>query len=351
MARTERVAAFPGWTLPGVYTAGALQTLLKAHHVVPGERVLFVGSGPLQLVVAAALAQHGTAVAGLYEAARVGRRAFAAPRLNATAMWRQGSRIKEAASSIAVLLRRRVPVRTRWGIVEAVGSTEVTGAVVGKLDGDWNPIPGTERSVDCDTVAVHYGFVPSTELLRLLGVGIEHRPELGGWIPRVDDDMATDVPGVFAAGDCTGIGGVGMSLVEGEIAGRNAAAFIAGSPVPPAPDQRTRLNRERRFQALYGSLFTPRSGIDSLATDSTIVCRCESVTAGALDLAGARGARSLSNIKSVTRVGMGACQGRVCGPIVAGRLARETGRVTVPFTVRPPLTPVRLGALRSEGRS
>jgi thioredoxin reductase len=345
----ERSAAFPGWTLPGVYTAGALQTLLKAHHVVPGERVLFVGSGPLQLVVAAALARNGTAVEGVYEASRVGRRTIAAPLTNAIAMWRQVSKINEAISSMAVLLRHGVRARTGWGIVQVVGTTEVTGAIVGKLDGDWNLIAGTEHSVDCDTVAVHYGLVPSTELLRLLGVGVHHQPEVGGWVPRIDDGMATDVAGVFAAGDCTGIGGVGMSLVEGEIAGISAAAYITGVPRCASRELMIRHRRERRFQAMYGSMFTPGAGIDSMATDETLVCRCESVTAGTLDAARARGATSPANAKSITRVGMGACQGRVCGPIVAGRLGYAAESST-PFTARPPLVPIPFAAVVGQDR-
>ena len=344
----ERSAAFPGWTLPGVYTAGAIQTLLKEHGVVPGQRVVLAGSGPLQLVVGAALVGAGVAVAGLYEATRVARHGLRHPAQTLRGAWRQTERAEEAVASIWALARHRVPIHTGWGITRAAGTRSVEGAVVAKLDHDWQPVAGSERHIACDTIATHYSLAPAVELLQLLGAELAHRPHHGGWVPVCDDSMATTVGGVFAAGDCTGIGGVDLSLIEGEIAGGAAAAHTQGRPFAPTPGQLARRNREHAFQDLYGGLFSPRLGLTSLATPDTLVCRCEDVTTGDVDRTIDRGVGSLEAVKAITRCGMGPCQGRVCGPIVSQRFTKTTGRIDPPFTARPPLNPLPIGLLSGE---
>jgi Xaa-Pro aminopeptidase/thioredoxin reductase len=265
----ERVAAFPGWTLPGVYTAGAVQSLLKEHGVLAGRRVLLAGSGPLLLVVAAELARRGVAIAGVLEATRLPREGAAHPWTAAAGLWRQGARVREGVAAATRLARARVRVRTGWGVVRALGEREVEAAVIARLDRRWRPVPGTERTIACDTVATHYSLEPAVDLLRLLGARLDHRPELGGWVP-VCSVTATSVPGVFAAGDCTGIGGVGMSLVEGALAGAAAAAYALRREPHPDPGLLGARGRERRFQRLYGSLFAARAGRRVAATQRAI---------------------------------------------------------------------------------
>ena len=344
----ERAAAFPGWTLPGVYSAGAIQTLLKEHGVVPGRRVVLAGSGPLQLVVAAALVRAGVEVAGLYEATRVLGHGVRHPASTLRAVARQTHRLREGAAAVATLTRHRVPIRSGWGITEALGSDNVEGAMVARLDHNWQPVAGTERHIPCDTIAIHYSLVPSIELMQLLGADLQHRPQQGGWVPACDDAMATTVAGVFAAGDCTGIGGVDLSLIEGEIAGTAAACHTQGAGFAPTATHLARLKSEHAFRDLYGTVFTPRRGLASLATPNTLVCRCEDVNIEDVDDAINRGVASLAGIKSITRCGMGPCQGRVCGPIVAQRFQTATGRIDPPFTARPPLNPVPVGLLSGE---
>jgi D-hydroxyproline dehydrogenase subunit alpha len=342
----ERVAPFPGWTLPGVYPAGAVQTLLKEYGVVPGRRVLFAGSGPLPLVVAAALVRHGVRVVGVYEATALARVAARHPWQSGAGLWRQHGRVWEGVSSAARLARHRVPLRRGWGIVRVLGEGEVCGAVVARLDRDWRPVAGTDRTVDCDTVATHYGLVPATELLRLLGAEVAYRPELGGWVPCCSAEMETSVPGVFAAGDCTGTGGVAMSLAEGDLAGAAAARRALAGPVPAraaaVATARAALRRERRFQRLYGRLFSARAGLADLAAPDTIVCRCEDVTRAEVAAAIDAGARSTGMVKSLTRCGMGPCQGRICLPGVEQLTRCRTGAAPEPVTARPPLVPVPL---------
>ncbi|HVQ97088.1 MAG TPA: FAD-dependent oxidoreductase [Mycobacteriales bacterium] len=342
----ERVAAFPGWTLSGVYTAGAVQTLLKEHGVLAGQRVLFAGSGPLQVVVAAELSRRGVAVAGVLEATRLLSEGARRPWRSGSGLWRQGGRIREGALGVARLRRARVPVRTGWGIVRATGAGQVDGAVVARLDRQWRPIAGSARTIRCDTIATGYSLVPAIDVLRLIGAELAHRPDLGGWVPRCGGSPRTSVPGVFAAGDCTGIGGVGMSLLEGDLAGTAAADHALGRRRRPTARQRAGYGRERRFQRLYGALFAARPGLTDLAGPRTVICRCEEVCRDEVDAAIAAGASTAPLVKSITRCGMGPCQGRVCLPIVEQLVTAATGRPPAPRTARAPLTPVDFAALR-----
>jgi len=343
----ERVAAFPGWTLPGVYAAGAVQALLKEHDLVPGRRVLVAGSGPLPLVVAAALVHRPVRVAGVLEATRLAVETVRHPWIGAAGLWAQGARMREGLVGTVRLLRHRVPVRTGWGIVRALGDSEVEAAEVARLDPQWRPVAGSERTVECDTLAVHHGLVPNTDVLRLIGADVVRRPDLGGWVPVRTPWLETSIPGVFAAGDCAGIGGAALSLVEGDVAGAAAACHALGrEPVRHTARQRAALARERRFQRLYAALFAARPGLTGLPRPDTVVCRCEETTRGEIDAAIAAGARTTALVKSTTRCGMGPCQGRICLPLVEQLTATATGVPPVPVTARAPLVPIPFDAVR-----
>jgi NADPH-dependent 2,4-dienoyl-CoA reductase/sulfur reductase-like enzyme len=350
----ELVAPFPGWALPGVLTAGAAQTLLKEHGTEPGRRVLLAGSGPLQLVVAAALAAAGVPVVGVVEASRPARIGLRHPAVVARGLAGHGDKLREGGRSLAALARRRVPVSLGHGIVRAHGVDRVEGATVARLDAGWRPLPGSERRIDCDTVVVHHGLVPAVDVCALAGADLAWRPELGGHVPVVDDAMATSVPGLFAAGDGTGIGGAGLARIEGEIAGRSAAALVAGRPGRPSRRDRRQLRHHRRFQQLYATLFGPRPGLLALADAGTPLCRCESVGPAGIDRAVGIGATSLDGVKAISRCGMGNCQGRVCATFVAAYTASRLGSGAADpgsFRPRPPLVPVPLAALVAEDRS
>ena len=122
-------------------------------------------------------------------------------------------------SSWLTLRKTGVPIHTGGGVVAAQGQEELTDVTIAQLDRQWRPIPGTSRTLTGDTLCCNYGFVPATELARLLGVHCEWRPEQGGFVPGRDNYMQSDVPGVFVVGDGAGIGGAGLALVEGQIAG------------------------------------------------------------------------------------------------------------------------------------
>jgi NADPH-dependent 2,4-dienoyl-CoA reductase/sulfur reductase-like enzyme len=343
----DRPVAFPGWTLPGVMTAGAAQALLKHQRILPGKRILLAGTGPLQVVLAAELARAGAEVVVVLEGSRL----FARGLSHVGALWGQWQRLAEGLSSRLTLIRHGVPARLGWGIVAANGTNQVESATIARLDHHWRPIPGSEETLTCDSLCLGYGFIPCNTLSRLLGAEQEWRPDLGGEVPVRDRHMETSVPGVYAVGDGAGVGGGPLAQVEGEIAGIAAAARTGHGAVGAEKAIRRldpMLVRERRFQRMYATLFTPGPGLYEWSRDDTILCRCEEVTQADVRRAVALGADSANEVKAITRCGMGDCQGRMCGQLVAHCIARETGRPVAEaglFPPRPPIFPVPIVAL------
>ncbi|MFI7500091.1 FAD-dependent oxidoreductase [Streptomyces sp. NPDC049687] len=306
----EKVLPFPGWTLPGVVTAGGAQALLKGGLVLPGRTAVVAGTGPLLLPVATGLAAAGAKVVALIESADP--KAFAG---RARTLAAAPGKLAEGAGYASRLLRHGIPLRARHTILAAHGAERLESVTVAALAPDGRPVPGTERRLACDTLAVSHGLLPHTDLADGLGC------RLDGTAVRVDDEQRTDVPGVWAAGETTGIGGSALSLAEGHIAGRSAAARLRGTAPEPrewAPAARTRTRLRAFFTALDGAYAPPARWAEQV-TDETVVCRCEEVTAGAVrEAVGSLGAGDLRTVKLLTRAGMGWCQGRMCEPGVAG---------------------------------
>ncbi|MGW2046009.1 FAD-dependent oxidoreductase [Streptomyces sp. NPDC001858] len=307
----EKVLPFPGWTLPGVVTAGGAQALLKGGLALPGRTAVVAGTGPLLLPVATGLATAGAKVVALVESAD--------PRnfVRRTTAWAAAPvKLAEGAVFGAQLLRHGVSVMVRHAVLEAHGNGRLESVGVVALDAAGRPVPGNERRLPCDTLAVGHGLLPHTDLAEGLGC------RLDGPDVRVDDEQRTDVPGVWAAGETTGIGGAALSLAEGHIAGRSAAARLTGSV--PDPRQWTAAARARaRLRVFFAALDDAYAAAPvrwtEQVTDETVVCRCEEVSAGAVrEAVGALGAGDLRTVKLLTRAGMGWCQGRMCEPGVAG---------------------------------
>ncbi|MEU5539598.1 NAD(P)/FAD-dependent oxidoreductase [Streptomyces sp. NPDC020362] len=328
----ERVLPFPGWTLPGVVTAGGAQAMLKGGLVLPGRTAVVAGTGPLLLPVATALAAAGARVAALVESADPKALLGRAPVLVT-----QPGKLAEGAWYAGQLLRHRVRTLPRHTVVEAHGGDRLEAVTVAALGRDGRTAPGSMRRIPCDSLAVGHGMLPHTDLAEVLGCA------LSGTDVRVDDEQRTDAPGVWAAGETTGIGGAALALAEGHIAGRSIAARLQGTAPDPrqwaaAAGRRTRL---REFFAALDAVYVPPTDWPDRITDDTVVCRCEEVTAGQVrTAAGTLGAGDLRTVKLLTRAGMGWCQGRMCGPAVAGLAG-------CPFTPgrRPFARPVPLGVL------
>ncbi|MCC7170690.1 MAG: FAD-dependent oxidoreductase [Planctomycetes bacterium] len=281
---TERFVTFPGWTLPRVFGAGGAHALLKSGLRVDGSRVVVAGSGPLLLAVAATWARHGARVVALVEQAPAARvRAFA------RGLWARPAKLAQAAWLRARLLG--VPFRMGWwpqridSAADALRVTITDGRRVAALATDY--------------VACGFGLVPDVRLAAVLGCAIERGAVV------VDDEQRTSVPHVFCAGETTGIGGVDKALLEGERAG-SAAAGVRSTT------SRAMLARERRFAAALETTFALRDELRALTAPDTIVCRCEDVLRSDVDACA-----SWRDAKLQTRIGMGPCQGRVCGSGVA----------------------------------
>ena len=342
----DRSIPFPGWHLPGVITTGAALNMIKTQGVLPGQRVVLSGTGPLQFAAAAHLVKAGAQVAAVCESAtHLLRRAI--PHL--PALWGQWGRMVEGLGFMSTLAGARVPYRVGWSITAARGENRVSQAAIARLDNTGKPIPQSEIIRDVDAVVVGYSLTPGTELCRLLGCKFDFEPQRGGFVPCRNDGMETSCAGIYAVGDGAGIGGAQMATIEGRIAAYSAAAQLShmtGQLARQAIARETAaLRREQRFARLLGDLFSPQAGLYTMAAEDTIICRCEQVTLGQVREAAAYGAQTVSDVKSLMRTGMGNCQGRTCGSIVAQILAAETGRSLKEvryFNMRPPVHPLPL---------
>jgi NADPH-dependent 2,4-dienoyl-CoA reductase/sulfur reductase-like enzyme len=300
----ERLMPFPGWTLPGVVGVGGLQALVKGGLALAGKRVVLSGTGPLLLPVAAAAARDGAHVTVLEQQPFVRVAAFG---LRA---------ILEDTSRLGDLVRYRTAARgAAWHhdawVGRAEGGERVERAVL--------RIGGREVTVPCDWLGAAAGLAPRTDFARLLGCALD------GDAVAVDLRQATSVPGVFAAGECTGVKGDTAGEIEGTIAGAAAAGDDG-----PSRSLATAMAAGRVFGARLARAFAPRAELWARVTPDTIVCRCEDVPAGAL------GADwSSRQAKLWTRAGMGVCQGTVCGLAGAGHFRWSPGSTRSPLGTPP----------------
>ena len=343
----DRAIPFPGWTLPGVMTLGGAQTLVKSQRMLPGRRIVLSGSGPFLMPVASQLVMGGAEIVAVLEASKP-----TGWLSRVASLWGQWERFQEAWEYVIPLVKSRTPVRFGQAVVEAWGRERVEGVVTASLDTNWRPMPGTKRTIMADAVAVGYGFSINTQLSQLCRCEHVFKPGYGGWAVKVDSRQATTVAGIFAAGEATGIGGSDIAAAEGAIAGYSAAEVLGRISETEAKERRRphlqQLRKLRSFSAMMADLFAPRDGLFDITTPDTIVCRCEEVRAGQIKKAVDNGAQDVSGVKSRTRVGMGFCQGRVCGAAVAAMVARQTGRPEAEvgaYTSRPIVKPVSMGAL------
>ncbi|MDR3075959.1 MAG: NAD(P)/FAD-dependent oxidoreductase [Synergistaceae bacterium] len=204
----ERLIPFPNNDIPGVYGAGAVQTLMNVYGVTPGRRVLMIGAGNIGLIVSYQLLQAGVEVAAVVEAM---------PKVGG--YWVHAAKIR----------RLGVPILLRHSIKEALGDKVVDGAVIMELDDKFTPT-GKESKIDCDVICLAVGLTPTTELLSQAGCEMRYVPQLCGFVPLRDRTMRTSNPDFWSAGDATGIEEASAAMVEGRIAGLCAAKSL-GLPV------------------------------------------------------------------------------------------------------------------------
>lgn len=301
----ERFLPFPGWTLPNVMGAGGLQALVKSGLPIAGKQVVVAGSGPLLLAVAAYLRTHGAQIPIICEQA-----SWKSLLRFATALVLHPKKITEGLPLGRELAGVRVAANC-WPVV-AEGKDTIEAVVISR---------GKKKErISCDYLACGFHLVPNIELPMLLGCRIQD-----GYV-KVDSFQETSVPGVFCAGEPTGVGGLELSLVEGRIAGLAAS----GRAESARQFFHARAKSEEFVRAL-DSAFVPRSELKSSVLPDTIICRCEDVKYDRLAQY-----TSWRAAKLHTRCGMGACQGRVCGPATQFLFNWR------PDSVRPPIFPARL---------
>ncbi len=312
---TERFLPFPGWTLPGVLGAGALQALVKGGLDVRGLRIVIAGTGPLLLAVTDLVRRRGGRVVALAEQAD-----FSSVMTFGRSMWRSPSKGLQALGFAQSLWN--VPYRFATWPARAEGEGQLERVVL------VNPL-GEANVVECDLLACGFGLRPNVALAQALSCDV-----VDGRVV-VDDRQQTIVDGVYCAGEPTGIGGLDNALLQGRIAG---LAAVGRSEEVRSLSRRRR--REQRFVAVLEKAFRLRSELRSLPETDTIVCRCEDVTWGRV-----REFDDVRDCKLKTRCGMGPCQGRVCGG------ALEFLKGFRPETPRPPFFPVTLNTLAPTGAS
>lgn len=231
---SENMVHFKGWTLPGVIGAGAAQTMMNLHHIKPGKKVLMLGSGNVGLVVSFQLLQAGCEVVAL---------ADAAPRVGGYGV------------HAAKVARCGVPFYLSHTIVEAKGTDRVTSVVIGQVGPDWNVIPGTEKEFEVDTICLAVGLSPMSQLLHQAGCQMQDTK--GGYVPDCKEDGSTSVPGIFAAGDVSGIEEASSAMIEGRMSGATIACYLG---YIEEEEKNVRLEElEAQLDTLRQGMFAPKN--------------------------------------------------------------------------------------------
>jgi glycine/D-amino acid oxidase-like deaminating enzyme len=338
----ERPVPIPGWTLPGVMTTGAAQTLARAYRVFPSEAVVIAGNGPLNFQLAVELLRSGVRILAVVEEAQAPwnrwRTGLAALRLSPKLM-------VQGTNYVATLRAAGVPVH--WGsrVVAIEGGNAVQACLVEGAGG--------RIRIETGAVTLGYGFIPSTEIARQLGCDHHLVDRHVGFLATTTDEAGrTSLPEVFAIGDGASLGG---AVVAQTRAALTADAILRdldpGRPRPAIARDQRKLVRAVAFQDALWTLFhAPPFDIADVA-DGTVICRCEGVTAGRIRDVLRRDGADAGTAKRATRVGMGRCQGRNCAALLTRLVAQAGGAAPEPFAFfapRPAGKPVPLASLARE---
>ncbi|NUT82376.1 MULTISPECIES: NAD(P)/FAD-dependent oxidoreductase [Pseudomonas] len=331
---TDRVLPVPGWTLPGVYSLGAAQIALKFQGCAIGERVVFAGSGPLLYLVAYQYARAGANVVAVLDSSPFSAQVRALPGLLAQ------------PATLAKGLYYRA-----W--LTAHGIAVHQGASLSRLDGarrvqslKWRNARG-EHTLDCDAVAFAHGLRSETQLADLLGCDFTWNALNRAWLPQRDLAGRSSVPGIYLAGDGAGIMGADAAEIAGE---RAALALLEDSGYLIDPQRCTQLEQSLERighfrQGLERAFAFPEEWAAD-AADNLMICRCEEVSAGDIRQVVGEGHWEINRVKAHCRVGMGRCQGRMCGAAAAEIIARESGRTVSSIgrlRAQAPIKPVPFG--------
>ena len=329
----ERPFPIPGWTLPGVMTAGGAQTMLKAQGLVPTGRTVLAGNGPLLWLLAAQILRAGGKIEAIVDTGTRRnwlRAAMFLPDFLLSPYFKKGLALLREVKAKALIIPG-----TR---IAAVGSDKLT-----EVDVDGRRLPA-------DLLLLHQGVVPNVNLAVAAGVPHRWNGRQLCFVPVLDGDFQSSVPGIAVAGDGAGIAGGTAAAERGRIAAIAAVrALKPDARIADPQAARQRLQREEMGRAFLDELYRPVAELRR-PEGETIVCRCEEVTAAQIRETARMGCEGPNQMKSFLRCGMGPCQGRLCGLTVTELIADERG--TTPdevgyYRLRPPVKPITLGELAS----
>jgi NADPH-dependent 2,4-dienoyl-CoA reductase/sulfur reductase-like enzyme len=334
----ERPFPIPGWTLPGVMTAGAAQTMLKSSALVPDERTVIAGQGPLLWLLAAQILRLGGRIDRILDT--TDRRNYLAALPHAFAFLTSPYFAKGLALMREV--RAKVPVLS--------GVTELAAAGDGQLATVSYAAGSRRETIAADLLLLHQGVVPNVNLA--MAAGIEHRWDERQlcWSPALDQNGGSSIDGIAIAGDGAGIGGAEAAVFRGRIAARavvDALAPAAAAKLASIAALQTGLARAERGRGFLDTLFRPLRQF-RIPSGDTIVCRCEEVTANDILDSVAIGATGPNQLKAYRRTGMGPCQGRLCGLTVTELMAQARGKSPQEigyYRLRAPVKPITLAEL------
>lgn len=327
---TDRVMPLPGWTLAGVYTLGGAQVALKSQGCAIGARIVLAGTGPLLYLVAYQYVKAGAQIAAVLDTSPLARQAAAAPR-----MLSQSATFAKGLYYVAWLQARGVRIE-RGVTLDAIEGEDAVRSI------RWRTHRGEARALDCDAVGIGFGLRPETQLADLAGCRFRFDALNRCWIPERDAAGRSSERNVYLAGDGAGIAGADAAELAGQ---RAALALIEDLGImthrhsqPDAARLEQQLARIGAFRVGIEQAFAPPDHAAQSWPDDLVICRCEEVTAGTLRACVRSGlATQVNRLKALTRIGMGRCQGRMCGEAAIALLAAETGK-----------QPSEVGRLRSQ---
>ena len=331
----ERGIPMPGWTLPGVMTTGAAQTLLRSYSVSPGDRVLIAGNGPLNLQMAAELARHGTEVVALVESGRI----FKISSILKTFLLGAISPLMalRGLGYMITIKRARIPYISGAALSSFGGKDRVERTTITALDS-----MAKIKSVEVDAVAMGYGFIPSNEVARNLGAEHVIDRATRGLKTKTGLDGSTSRQHLWVIGDGRNINGAQVAKLRGQLLATSLAGIFTGKRRRiRGVIQRILLARQLLFQEVLWRIYKSPMILDQFTTPETTICRCLSITKGEIldDLTSDM--VSAGALKRVNRVGMGKCQGRYCAPFAQKIVEDATGLQPDAFSGFAPQVPIK----------
>ena len=338
----ERIIPFPGWTIPGVIGLAASTILLKSQYVLPGQSTVVAGCGPLLIAVANGIIKSGGKVSAIIDLNSKSDWIKAFPRLLS-----RPDQLFKGMSWFANIMKAGIKLYGGHAVTNTKQVDNVLRISIAPINSAGSILDSkNQKIVEGDCLAIGHGLFPSTEITRLLKAKHIYDPLKGGWVPLIDDDFRSSIPGVYIAGDATGISGAFSAVQKGRIAGmaavRDLNVMSSQKYKAKIKSELIILKKNENFGKAAVRLMKFRPELIQTITSETIVCRCEDVFRSEIDEAIESGARDLNQLKAWTRCGMGPCQGRTCSEAIEAILASKVGsrELAGQWTGRTPLRPV-----------